>query len=66
MVNLGQCPKCAKTVLHVRIENIRGLVGEESNALCLSYSCIHCNAVLGVQLDLRAKSRPRKVRAASQ
>jgi hypothetical protein len=28
---------------------------------CLSYSCIHCNAVLHVQLDPRAKPRRRSV-----
>ncbi len=60
MINQGQCPKCTKTVLHVRIETIHGLVGDESKGRCLSYSCIHCNTVLGVQVDHRAKPRPRR------
>lgn len=60
MTNQGECPKCGKRVLHVRIENVVGTVGDESIGRCLSYSCIHCNAVLGVQIDPRAKARPRR------
>jgi len=60
MTNQGECPKCAKRVLHVNIENINGLIGGENQSRCLSYCCIHCNAVLGVQIDSRAKPRPRQ------
>ncbi len=65
MANQGECPKCGNRVLHVRIENVVGTIGEESSGRCLSYSCIHCNAVLAVQIDHRAKSRPRRKPAAS-
>jgi DNA-directed RNA polymerase subunit RPC12/RpoP len=65
MANQGECPKCGKRVLHVRIENVVGTVGDESSGRCLSYSCIHCNAVLGVQVDPRAKARPKRKPAAS-
>jgi hypothetical protein len=47
-------------VLHARIENILGNVGEDDSVRCLSYACIHCNAVLGIQLDPRARRRPMK------
>ena len=60
MANLGECPKCGKRVLHARIENILGNVGEDDSVRCLSYACIHCNAVLGIQLDPRVRRRPRK------
>ena len=60
MANQGECPKCGKRVLHVRIENVVGTISDESVGRCLSYSCIHCNAVLGVQIDPRAKARPRR------
>jgi hypothetical protein len=60
MANQGECPKCGKRVLHVRIENVVGTIGDESNGRCITYSCIHCNAVLGVQIDPRAKPRPRR------
>ena len=65
MANQGECPKCGKRVLHVRIENVVGTIGDESSGRCLSYSCIHCNAVLGVQIDPRAKARPKRKSAAS-
>jgi hypothetical protein len=65
MANQGECPKCGKRVLHVRIENVVGTIGDESSGRCLSYSCIHCNAVLGVQVDPRAKARPKRKPAAS-
>jgi hypothetical protein len=60
MANQGECPKCGKRVLHVRIENVVGTIGDESSGRCIAYSCIHCNAVLGVQIDPRAKPRPRR------
>ncbi len=60
MSNLGQCPKCGNRVLHVNIDTVVGLVDGDSKARCLSYSCIHCNSVLGVQIDPRTKSRPRR------
>lgn len=53
----GTCPKCGKRVLHVNVENVVGMVAGESKARCLSYSCIHCSAVLGLQIDPRAKPR---------
>ena len=55
----GECPKCGKRVLHVHVETIVGMVDGDSKARCISYSCIHCNVVLGVQIDQRAKARPR-------
>ncbi len=55
MSNLSECPKCGKRVLHVNVDKIVGLVDGESKAHGVSYSCIHCNAVLGVQMDALAK-----------
>ena len=55
----GECPKCGKRVLHVNIENVVGVADGSSNARCLSYSCIHCNTIMGVQIDPRAKPRLR-------
>jgi len=60
MINLGECPKCAKRLLHVNIDNVVGLIDGESEAQCLSYSCIHCNAVLGVQIDPRVEPKTRR------
>ncbi|MES2859099.1 MAG: hypothetical protein V4704_07980 [Pseudomonadota bacterium] len=59
MANQGECPKCGKRVLHVNVETVIGMVEENSKGRCISYSCIHCNAVLGVQIDHRAKPRSR-------
>jgi len=42
-----------------------GMIDGESKLHCLSYSCIHCNAVLGVQIDPRAKVRPKAAKRAS-
>ena len=61
----GECPKCGKRVLHVNIDNVVGMVDGNSRARCLSYSCIHCNTVLGVQVDHRAKPRSRAKPAAT-
>ncbi|MCI4566403.1 hypothetical protein [Lysobacter sp. CFH 32150] len=44
----------------MNIENIVGMIGGEANGRCLSYCCIHCNAVLGVQVDPRSKRRTRR------
>jgi len=66
MTNQGECPKCGKRVLHVNIENIVGMIGGESNGRCLSFSCIHCNVVLGVQIDPRSKQRTRRKPATSK
>ena len=55
----GLCPKCGKRVLHVNIEHVVGVVEGNSKARCLSYTCIHCNTVLGVQVDQRSRVRPR-------
>ncbi|MDE2406697.1 MAG: hypothetical protein KGL91_02405 [Xanthomonadaceae bacterium] len=41
------------------MEQIVGMVDGSSKARCLSYSCIHCNTVLGVQIDPRSKPRLR-------
>ena len=57
MIHQGQCPKCGKRVLHVHVESVVGMVANESKARCISYSCIHCFAVLGVQIDPRGKRR---------
>ena len=62
----GEWPKCGKRVLHVNIENVVGMVDGASKARCMSYSCIHCNCVLGVQVDHRAKPRPRAKPAADK
>ena len=62
----GECPTCRKRVLHVNIENVVGVADGSSNARCLSYSCIHCNTVLGVQVDHRAKPRSRARPAATK
>ena len=59
----GECPKCGKRVLHVNVETIVGMVDGASKARCISHSCIHCNAVLGVELDHRAKPRARSASA---
>lgn len=56
-MNLSECPRCGKRLFHVRIENVLGQNNGSDDVRCLSYSCIHCNAVLGVQLDPRAKPR---------
>lgn len=60
MSNHGECPKCGKRVLHVRVESVVATIDGESRGRCMSYCCIHCNAVLGVQIDHRSKPRPRK------
>jgi hypothetical protein len=59
MANQGECPKCGKRVLHVNLETVIGMVDGESKSRCISYNCIHCNTVLGVQIDHRVKPRPR-------
>ena len=59
MIHQGECPKCGKRVLHVRIEQAIATVDEETKGRVLTFSCIHCNVVLGVQLDPRAKPRPK-------
>lgn len=60
MANQGEGPKCGKRVLHVNVETVIGMLAIESKGRCLRYSCIHCNSVLGVQVDHRTKpvSRP--------
>lgn len=60
MTNRGLCPGCGKRVLHVNVENVVGLIDGESKARCLAYTCIHCNVVLGVMIDPRAKARPKR------
>ena len=59
----GECPKCGKRVLHVNVETIVGMVDGSSKARCISHSCIHCNTVLGVEIDHRAKPRARSASA---
>ena len=59
MINLAECPKCNNRVLHVRIESAVATVDEESKGRCLTFSCIHCNVLLGVQMDQRSKPRRR-------
>jgi hypothetical protein len=65
MINQGECPKCGKRVLHVRVESAVATVDNASKGRCLTFSCIHCNVVLGVQIDQRAKPRSRNLRATS-
>ena len=60
MSNQGKCPGCGKRVLHVNVENVIGMIGDESKGRCLSYTCLHCHCVLGVQIDPRAKPRARR------
>jgi len=60
MANRGLCPGCGKRVLHVNVENVVGLIDGESRARCIAYTCIHCNVVLSIMLDPRAKPRPRR------
>ena len=55
MIHQGICPKCGKRVLHVHVEAVNGMVANESKAACLSYSCIHCFAVLGVQNSVSSR-----------
>lgn len=57
MINQGECPKCGKRLLHVRVESVLGQNGTNDDIRCLSYSCIHCSLVLGVQMDPRARPR---------
>jgi len=59
MINQGKCPHCKKTMLHARVEKVGGMIEDESKARCLSFSCIHCKAILGIQLDARARRRPK-------
>lgn len=65
MINQGECPKCGKRVLHVRVESAVATVDNASKGRCLTFSCIHCNVVLGVQIDQRAKPRSRNLKAPS-
>ena len=65
MINHGECPKCGKRVLHVRVESAVATIENESKGRCLTFSCIHCNVVLGVQIDHRAKPRSRNLKAPS-
>ena len=65
MINHGECPKCGKRVLHLRIETAVATVDDESKGRCLTFSCIHCNTVIGVQMDQRAKPRPRRAKEPS-
>lgn len=60
MSNQGKCPGCGKRVLHVNVENVIGMIDGDSKARCLSYTCLHCNCVLSVQIDPRAKPRARR------
>ncbi len=64
MANQGACQKCGERIFHVNVETVIGMVDAESKGRCMSYSCIHCNAVLGVQVDHRTKPRSRSKPAA--
>ena len=61
----GICPKCGKRVLHVNVETVVGMVDGVGKSRCISHSCIHCNVVLGVQIDHRAKPRSKSKPAAA-
>ena len=60
MINQGQCPKCSQRVLHVRVESAVATVDESAKGRVMTFSCIHCHAVLGVQMDPRGKPRPKR------
>ena len=61
MANQAQCPKCDKRVLHVNVESaVASVDGESQQRRVMTFSCIHCNTVLGVQMDPRAKPRPKR------
>ena len=53
-------------MLHVNVETIVGMVDGASKARCISHSCIHCNTVLGVEVDHRAKPRTRAAKPAAK
>jgi hypothetical protein len=63
MINQAQCPKCSQRVLHLRVESAIATVGGESKGRVLTFSCIHCNTVVGAQMDHRAKPRPKRTQA---
>jgi hypothetical protein len=60
MIHQGVCPKCDKRVLHVHVESVFGMIEGESKVRCLTFCCIHCNAVLGTQIDARARRRSKR------
>lgn len=66
MINQGECPKCGKRLLHVRVENVVGQNNGNGHIRCLSLSCIHCNLVLGVQLEPRTGTLRRKSAAVAR
>ena len=51
---------------YLNVELIVGMVDGDSKARCISHSCIHCRAVLGVQIDPRAKPRARGSKASAK
>ncbi|KGQ19022.1 hypothetical protein LF41_112 [Lysobacter dokdonensis DS-58] len=65
-MNQSQCPKCDKRVLHVNVEQAVATVdGDAKQRRVMTFSCIHCNAVLGVQMDERTKPRPKRAAPAA-
>jgi hypothetical protein len=60
MLNQGQCPKCNHRVLHVRVESAIATFDGDNRGRVLTFSCIHCNTVIGAQMDHRAKPRPKR------
>jgi hypothetical protein len=51
MINVGKCPKCERTVINVKMENVRIDVGFTPAYEGVSYICPSCNSVLGIQMD---------------
>ena len=66
MINQGQCPKCNHRVLHVRVESAVATVDGETKGRVMTFSCIHCSTVLGVQMDQRSKPRPKRREAPAE
>ena len=62
MMNQAKCPKCDMRVLHVNVEQAVATVdGETKQRRVMTFSCIHCNTVLGFcGLDERTKPRPKR------
>ena len=51
MINSGKCPKCAKTVSVVRIEDVSVNVGFQPSWNGISFCCQSCGSVLSVGID---------------
>ncbi len=66
MMNQAKCPKCDMRVLHVNVEQAVATVdGASKQRRVMTFSCIHCNTVLGMQMDERTKPRPKRATPAT-